>query len=179
MILENISEAKEKDLQKGTFLILLNATKIPPHILLAHNGFYYSLSVKGVDKHQDLKILFAHINKKKSKTIFIQLNTSASNTLIEAELEKSFSSYKSLNLGNSTCLAPIKDFCAAVFALNISGVDFVFQLIAELKHQKKIGFITHFHLENELVNSTFALPVYSFKEINEEIERAGNSMIDK
>ena len=52
---------------KDTWLVILHASRTPPHIGLLVNGNYNSLTIKGHELNIDLKILLKTIQHKKIK----------------------------------------------------------------------------------------------------------------
>lgn len=116
-------ELNANELYTGSYLWLIHADKIPPHIGFSVDGSYFSLKVKGMDYGVDVKSVLHVIQRKKIKTLFFHVETisaSATNSV--------FSKYKYAIANELTCLAPIKELMHFKSAKRIHDLlDFLYQ----------------------------------------------------
>lgn len=94
------------DVEYGIFLWILHADKIPPHIGISKNGFYYSLKVSGKDEHFSVEKLIALLNRKKIASLVIK---SSENSIRVQQLAEVFDKYQSIENDKHTCLTPISE----------------------------------------------------------------------
>lgn len=99
-------------LSKGTWLVLLHASRIPPHIGLMINGNYNSLTIKERELNVKLEALLKIISQKKIETLFVkiikhQVFSEEFQLLTFQEQPKQFTVVKE---NEATCLSPIKLF---------------------------------------------------------------------
>lgn len=95
---------ENQEYENGIFLWVIHADKIPPHIGISKDGFYFSLKVSGKDNLVSIKSLVGLLGLKGIPTLAIQL--------IDSELEVddligTFGNYLFAESNVSTCLTPI------------------------------------------------------------------------
>lgn len=163
----------EAILHDGVYLILLHATRIPPHILVSVNGKLFSLGVKGPVVDDEWKATLRLIKKHQIPTVFIKLSVPHLFTLddLRDEIKKYTLSYPRVDIGIATCLTPIKDFCASVYDTETANVNFVYELLPKLYEQKVAGSCYQMFLEKYLTLHQFKLPMYSMNDIFEGIRK--------
>ncbi len=130
----------EKQLEKGCFLCVWHAHKIPPHIGLIIDGFYFSLKVKGKDTLIPVGEIIKLINKKNICAVFIGIHSD----LTKDKVEKIFSNYSNAEVFKFTCLTPISD----VFNLR-EEVDMLADLLNSFKNKNQIGEIFGLNLVSD------------------------------
>lgn len=159
----------EAQLQKGLFIAVIHATRIPPHIGIIADGLYHSLSVKGQDINTPLPILLKNSSIRKIPTLFIKIK--AHPTFSDVYLREHFitnvQQFKRVDVGVATCLSPIKLFFEEVYGLQLKNVNYLYQLLPLLDSEGLIEFTSSMNVDPV----TYQLPVYSSKEINEGIEQ--------
>ena len=70
----NITDSFNQDLLlKDTWLVILHASRTPPHVGILIDGNYNSLTIKGHELNIDIKVLLKTIQQKKIETLFIKL----------------------------------------------------------------------------------------------------------
>ena len=148
-----VSEAEESALSSGAYVVVLHAGKIPPHLGLFVNGFYYSAAAHKIYMGEEIKALLKVIKRKEIPTLWIKLNADVQ----EAEVKKIFSDYHQL-VGKATCLSPLKDL------LKQPHVNFIFELIDELQRQGKISSYSGLYLDLSS-DKEVELPVYTLQDI--------------
>jgi len=89
---------------QGIHLWVIHAEKIPPHIGLSIDNYYFSLKANGRDDAIQVNSILQIISKKEIGTLLIKLKSNTTLNQMKAEFDK-FESAQDLN---STCLVPIK-----------------------------------------------------------------------
>ena len=168
--------ANEVILQNDVYLILLYATRIPPHLLISVNGKIFTLSVKGATVDGELAALLQLIRKKKIETIFIRLNLPALFTIeqLKTEIRNCTLAYPRVDIGIATCLSPINDFCHSVYETEKKNVNLIFDLLPKLQEINAMTGCYHLNLDNYLLNNSFSLNMY---EVNDVYEAIRNSSV--
>ena len=154
-IIENITPLLAKNLNRGTFLCLFGADKIPPHLGLVVEGKYYSTSAKGSRVGENVELILRRVNQSAIPTLFIKL-------AIAEDMQKlatAFKNYPKLK-ENQTCLLPIKDYINSI-GEDVTSANFVFELIPILHNRKLISDSFSLYMND----SSFELKVYSKEDI--------------
>lgn len=162
-----ISNLKEFSIfDKGFFLWIWYADKIPPHIGCSVNGRYFSLKVNGKDEGLLTSKVISVINIKKIPSVFVQLKKDFN----PSEIQTVFSNYQLAESTNSTCLTPITE----LFQCSHS----IFQLSELLKYLKERGEIeTVFGLN--LTEDYRNLPNYTQDDITSRLLKLENVKSEK
>ena len=95
---ENVNHQK-------TLLWIVHANKIPPHIGISVDGYFFSLKVRGKDEFLPTVKLLKILNSKKILTIAIELK---SDIFLDVVANKYKQFHWAQNL-DSSCLVPIKE----------------------------------------------------------------------
>ena len=162
-----ISNLKESSVfNKGYFLWIWHADKIPPHIGCSINGYYYSLKVNGKDEGILTSKVVSVIENKKIPSVFVQLKKDFS----PSEIRSIFSNYQLAESTKSTCLSPITEL--------FQCSDSVFQLSELLKYLKERGEIETFFGLN-LTEDYRNLPNYSRDDITSRLLKLENVKSEK
>ncbi len=153
-----IHELSLPDLRSGVWIVLIDADKIPPHLMLIEQGVCHSLEYDGYKTYTPSALFKIFTTKKKAvlaaKVQYDSLNAASF-----------FSSYE--NTSGFTCLYPIKD-CIQSKGLDVSGVNFIFELLPQL--DKKNGITLYKGLNLVLENERFTYQTYTREEIDRRIE---------
>lgn len=167
------------DFHSGTYLVVFNATKIPPHLLISHEGKVYSVSVSGRQMASPLNKLESYISRKSVPTLFIEwkLPENHSSEYFETLLQESFAPYPRLEAGKTSCLSPIRDFAAKLYGDQMNEARFIFELLPLLASANAIGKTIALHL-NE-TESVFRFQQYNEAEIEDAIRTAENFKPEK
>ena len=188
--LSDIRPANEAVLLNDVFLILLHATRIPPHLLISVNGKIFTLSVKGATVDGELRALLQLIHKKKIETLFIRLSLPPLFTLdqLSTEIRSCTLAYPRVDIGIATCLSPINDFCHTVYDTETKNVNLIFDLLPKLQEKNVTKEIFHLNLDltpdtavgtgpdpsprGEGSNNSFALRKYEVNDVYEAIRQS-------
>ncbi len=93
-----------EDFKQGIFLWVFHADKIPPHIGISKDGFYFSLKVSGKDEFVSVEKISKLLKTKKIPTLIIK---TSENSIKNRQLETIFEKYQTANSDGLTCLTPI------------------------------------------------------------------------
>ena len=173
IIIPNIQKAEDVVLKKGTYILISEATQKPPHLSLLVEGKIFSLGVKGHQLNMPFELQLKLIKVKKINTLLIKLDTSLyiiGNQLFK-EAKYNTIKFSKIEMGIATCLSPIKDFCANIFDLDMSRVNFIFDLLPILYERKLISACYHYNMEKYLVNNSFHFPKYTMQDIYERVNQ--------
>jgi hypothetical protein len=128
---DSIIQLKDfQELNLGCYLCIWHADKIPPHIGISINGFYYSLKVNGKDTAVPVSEIVKIINKKNICSVFAEILVN----IDSIDVERFFSRYKCAKEGESTCLSPITE----IYYVN-NHIDLLADLLNYFKGKQQIG----------------------------------------
>ena len=163
-IISNLKEFTIFD--KGFFLWIWYADKIPPHIGCSINGRYYSLKVNGKDEGLLASKVVAVIENKKIPSVFVQLKKDFNSS----EIQTIFANYQPAQSTKNTCLTPITEL--------FQCSDSIFQLSELLKYLKERGEIETFFGLN-LIEDCRNLPNYIQDDIKSRLLKLENVKSEK
>ena len=171
--IQNFDPVKAKT---GTFLLIINADKKPPHIALLIHGKVFSLTVKGRQIGDPIAVFLKAVFRNSLKTLFIEINPSNNfNTEdIVKLLSKAIMEFERVEPGKITCLNPIKSFFNSVYHVNTGQINFVFDLIPQLYEMKLIKAVYHLNLSSELNGEDYFFEKYAMSDINNRIIELSN-----
>ena len=160
------------------YLVLLYATRIPPHLLISINGKIFTLNISGPSVDGELPALLKLIRKKNIETVFIRLALPPLFTLdqLSKEIRSCTLAYPRVDIGIATCLTPIKDFCHTVYDTESKNVNLIFDLLPKLqeKNAMKDCYQMNLHLipspsPLEEGGSSFDIKIYQVNDVYEAI----------
>lgn len=143
---------------QNTLLWILHANKIPPHIGISVDGFFFSLKVHGKDEFLPNFKLVNIINSRKILSVVIELNT---NLLIDDVANKYDQFDFAKDLGSS-CLVPIKELL-----LNGEKIERLKDLLHILKEKKLMNKVFGLNL----TESYKGIPYYTTEQIEFRLEK--------
>lgn len=156
---------KAEDLQKGLYIFIYRANRIPPHLGILLNGKVYDISLQGPNIALDVNEFYKTIGKRKMETIFIELQLPVFNNFIDEILIDCINKYQKVS-EEISCLFPIREFLASVFYNpEMEKTDFIFELIPVLQDHKLVKNITQLNLDNKLISNTLTLNTYNKEDI--------------
>ncbi len=154
----------EEKLQNGLFIFMYRASRIPPHLGIITNGKLYDISTVGPNIGLSVVDFYKTVLKRKTETVFIELEKPNSNILqsiIEAQVKKYWKVTKEVS-----CLSPIRDFIEEVYNLGeAQQASFIFEFLPILEEQNIIKSISELNIYNILINNTLELKKYTEKDI--------------
>lgn len=158
--IENIKEANEEQLSSGVWICLIGVHKSPPHLGVISQGKYYTLRYNG-PRIEAVSSVFKKLKRKRVPALFVNIKS----TYDAQKLESAFNRYSGLEPGVSSCLVPIKEVIGEHNSLDLSNVNFIFELLPLLKSIKLIGESKGVALENLIKDEGFTLKTYSKSDI--------------
>lgn len=172
--LKNISSATVTGFSHGAWIILFNATCIPPHLLLAVNGKIYSITDSGRQMGSSLEKLIGFIQRKKVPSIFVEWKKFRSLEFdkLESLVQEKFSNYERVKEGKVSCLFPIRDVVTEVLGNEFRKADFIFELLPMMEKENALGEISEMNMGNRIVNGQFQLLTYSQDELKQSLRSA-------
>lgn len=173
-LIPDINPAVEKDLGKGTYILIMYASRIPPHLSLVIDSQVYTLSVKGPKLAMPLEVQLKLIRARKIESVFVKLRYEmlVQDEYLYRQAEKHTLAFTRVEPGIATCLSPIKNFCGQVFGFDVEGIHFIYDLLATLYSRQVIDHCSHLNMEPFMIGSTFHLTRYSMQDIYESIYRS-------
>lgn len=172
--ISNLLHANDTLLQNDVYLILLYATRVPPHLLVSVNGKIFTLSVKGATVDGELPALLKLIRKKNIETIFIRLALPPLFTIeqLKEEIRSCTLSYPRVDIGIATCLSPIKDFCHSVYDTETKNVNLIFDLLPKLQERNAMKDCYYMNLRLSPVSNSFEIKTYEVNDVYEAIRNS-------
>jgi hypothetical protein len=160
----------ENDLLKGVYMVVINATRIPPHIGLIIDGKYHSLNIKGQDINTPVAALVKNITQRKISSLFIKIKPhyTFSDTYLKEHFITNVQQFKRVDIGVATCLSPVKLFFDEAYNVPMEKINYLFELIPALYAEQLIEGVSSLFINEQ----EYTLPVYTMNEINTGIADA-------
>jgi len=154
-------------LGKDTWLVILHASRIPPHIGLLIDGKYNSLTIKGHELDIDIKVLLKTIQQKKIRTLFVKLKKHpVFSTGYQKEICQFYiKQFTQVKANEASCLNPIKLFLQEFYAITDDKQELLFELIERLKQNQYITLTIGLNVEDRVDHHEFSLPIYTNDEL--------------
>jgi len=168
-----ITEFDDKLLLKNSWLMILHASRIPPHVGIMINGFYSSLTIKGHELDVRAEVLLKTISQKKIETLAVQL---VKQPVFSADYQKEVlgfyvRQFPKVEAHKASCLSPVKLFLQEFYAIPYNPAELLFEITERLKQNNYIDKVLGLNLKDTLTESDFSLPVYSHEQLQEVIAR--------
>jgi hypothetical protein len=166
----------QEELLKNTWLVILHASRTPPHIGILVNGNYNSLTIKGHELNINGTVLLKTIQQKKIETLFIQLKK---HPVFSSDYQKEIcqfyiQQFTQVKVNEASCLNPIKLFLQEFYAIPENKNELLFELVERLKQNHYISLTLGLNINDKIEDKEFSLPMYSNEQLQEiiKIERA-------
>ena len=150
--------SKEKSFvmcDRKNYLWVIHADKIPPHIGISVNNYYFSLKVNGKDVKYAISKLLNVLNSKLIPCLVIELTTEFTLDLINMV----YSHYSNKIIKNQTCLTPILE----LFKQNNSLI--IHELLADLYSKDCLKAVFGLNLPEDFVS----IPTYNKTIVDQHI----------
>ena len=190
----------EINLEKGVFIFIHRASKIPPHIGMVINGKLFEISINGPEYNLSGSAMLQTAQKRGVEVVFIELitpnlYTTEENSLRqltevggvinpkEKEIELLITNLVKhyFKVSNTvSCLNPIKDFIQKTYQIDVSKANFIFELLPILYSNKVVKTSFEVNLTNKLIDHSFLLKKYTKQDIENSItavNRKNNSEV--
>lgn len=159
-------QIEEINLEEGVFLFIHRASKVPPHIGMVVNGLLFEISTIGPGYTHKAIDLLKTSQKRGVELIFLELNKSAQElNELEAIMLRLVSHYHKVD-EHITCLFPIKDFIQGVYKIDVSTVNFIFDLLPILYDNNCIIGSYEVNLTHKLKSNLFILKKYTKQDVD-------------
>ncbi len=159
----NISATiKEEQLQKGTFLFIYRATRIPPHIGVITNGLLYDITSVGPNIELPVADFYKTAVKRKTEVLFVELclPKADTNKIIAEKVKKHWKV-----TATKSCLVPVKEFLTEVSDVELEKATFLFDLLPVLEGEKLVKGVYELNLQKKIKNNIFEMTRYTQQDI--------------
>ena len=170
--ISNLFPADDVILKNDVYLVLLYATRVPPHLLISVNGKIFTLNLTGASVDGELSALLTLIRKKRIETIFIRLSLPPLFTIeqLKEEIRTCTLAYPRVDIGIATCLSPIKDFCHTIYDTETKNVNLIFDLLPKLQERNAMKDCYQMNLSTSI--NSFELKKYEVNDVYEAIRNS-------
>ncbi len=165
---------REEELSNGVYIVVLHATRIPPHIGLIIDNYYHSLTIKGHDYNTPIKALIKNIQLRKIPSLFIKIKSHStfSNSYLKEHFILNIQQFPKVDKDIATCLSPIKLFFDEVYNIPMEDVRFLFDLLPSLYEAELIEPPSSLFIDEQ----NYQLPVYTQEQLDNEIKNVRNEI---
>lgn len=162
----------EEVLLKNTWLVILHASRTPPHIGVLIDGNYNSLTIKGHELDVNINVLLKTIQQKKIESLFIKLKKHPvfSNDYQKEICQYYIKQFTQVKVNEASCLSPIKLFLQEFYALCENKQELLFELIERLKQNQYIDLTYGVNIDDKVEAGEFSLPMYSNEQLQDIIK---------
>lgn len=163
--------ASTETLAHHTWLVILHASRKPPHIGILINGLYHSLTIKGHETNVTLPVLLKTIQQKKIESVFVKLKKHPvfsydyQNEMFQWQIKQ----FKQVKPNEASCLSPVKLFLSEFYAINRIENELLFELIERLKQNDYIDDALALNIPKFSQGQPFFFPIYSYSELQDVI----------
>lgn len=164
----------EEELVKGLYIVVIHATRKPPHIGIIADKKYHSLTIKGHELNIPVEVLIRNTTQRKIPSLFLKIKKHPifSFNYLNEHFISNVKQFPIVDIGIATCLSPIKLFFDEVYNVPMNNVNYLYELLPLLESEGLIESASSLFIDEK----SYQLPIYSYAEINEGIE---NAKIDK
>lgn len=172
-LIEAVQEWQGGPLDAGSYILLVEPRRVPPHLALIEGGHYYSLSVKGVEKGKNAYRTLEALQRKGKAFLLIRFQAPAN----APSPYEAFEAYEGTGPPQISCLPPLLDRCAVP---QDRGCDTVHELIASLSERELLH---PPHLAKKLdpfpEGGEMRIPFYRREDVFAHLERFQNAQDDR
>lgn len=163
------------ELNQNSWLVILHAYRMPPHIGLLISGNYNSLTLKGIESNIKCEVLLKTIKTKNIEALFIKLKQHPVFSL-DYQLnifQLYLTQLKKVRPSEASCLSPIKLFLSEFYAMENNKMELLFEIMERLKQNDYIDYTIGLNLKDEL---DFYFPTYDYIQLQEFITNELNQI---
>ena len=159
-------------LTKGTWLVILHASRIPPHVGLMINGNYNSLTIKERELNVKAEALLKTISQKKIEAMFLKVvkHPVFSSDYQLSTFQEQLNQFKAVKQNEATCLSPLKLFFEEFYAIKNNKEQLFYDFVDELFQNDYVTQAIGLNIGNKSENNTFTLPHYTNEELQARIK---------
>lgn len=154
---------------KNTWIVLLHANRIPPHVGLMLNGSYNSLTVKGHELDVSSESLFKMVKLKKIESVFIKVveHPVFSTDYQLAVLQEFIKKHKAVKQFEATCLSPVKEFFLEFYALELKEEELLTGFLGRLADNAYLHSAASLNFTPD--TNLLKVPFYNSEQLHERI----------
>lgn len=156
----------EININKGVYIFLHRASKIPPHIGLIINGTLFEISTNGPGYEQKGIDLLKTAQKRGVEVIFIELVKPQDGLELKQQIIRLVKHYHRVS-NEISCLNPIKDFIELSYQIQVKQANFIFELLPILYAHQIVKASFEVNLTHKLIENNFLLKTYTQEDINQ------------
>ncbi len=172
MILKNVQSVKRLDqINAGAFVVLYQALRVPPHILLCFDGRLYSLSIAGKFPKQSLKALWRNATIKNVPLVFFKWKLPTSIEHAEELATRVLNQYDRVIPYRTTCLDPIRETIGTLHNVDqIRKAPFIFTMLSDMMKRGIISEVLELNCSTN--KGTLRLPEYQAADVADAAVKA-------
>lgn len=162
-----------EELKNGAWLVVLHASRIPPHVGLMINGNYNSLTIKERELNISIEALSKTIQQKKIESIFIRLVNHPVFSL-EYQLgifQVQLKTFQYVEQGVATCLSPLKLFFEEFYAVKNNPAQLFYDFLDNLNENDYLRDIVGMNLNLQIGENIFSFPTYTSDQLSRRIKQ--------
>ncbi len=171
--LQSILPGSEKDFSEGIYIILFNATSLPPHLLLSIHGEIYSITDSGRQIGSPLEKLVGFIKRKNIPALFIEWKASNCD-VVKKSAKEHFLNYDRVIEGKVSCLFPIRDVVAIILKEEMKQANFIFELLPMMEKENALGEVFELNMGSAITNGNFELLTYTNEQLSTALQSASS-----
>lgn len=162
-------EFKNEYLNKGCWIAVVSAERIPPHIGILFNGKYCSLNIKGKEIDVEAAVLLRKIEILRIPAIFIKLipHPVFSIDFLHEHFKLELQKYEKVTIEH-TCFTPVKAFMQENYLLKQEELGYLFELFPVLYKEQMIDKAFGVHITSGNENPFHFVP-YTHKNIEDKL----------
>lgn len=159
-------------LTKGTWLVILHASRIPPHVGLMIEGNYNSLTIKERELNVKWEALMKMISQKKIEALFLKIvkHPVFSPDYQLSTFQEQLNQFTSVKQNEATCLSPLKLFFEEFYAIKNNKEQLFYDFVDELNQNDYVSMAIGINIINKTENNIFTLPHYTNEELQIRIK---------
>ena len=159
-------------LTKGTWLVVLHASRIPPHVGLMIDGNYNSLTIKERELNVSSEVLLKTISQKKIEALFLKM---VKHPVFSSDhqlniFQEQLNQFTAVKQNEATCLSPLKLFFEEFYAVRNNKEQLFYDFVDELFQNDYISRAIGLNIVNKSENNIFTLPHYTNGELQARIK---------
>jgi hypothetical protein len=162
---DNIEQLDVNALKLGTYLWIWYADKIPPHLGISINGFYFSLKYNGKDLALDVSKTLNIIHSRKIASLFVEIKL----PLSTVRVSEVFDCLDKASSHGVTCLHPIRK------SLGLGECETLFELLDKLLLKELIQRVYGMYLTPDYKG----IPKYGKEEIRSRLLKLEHASLAK
>lgn len=156
---------------KGLWLVVLHASRIPPHVGLMFNGNYNSLTIKEQELNVSKEALLKTISQRKIDALFFKIvkhpvfSTDYQLQVFQEQVKK----YNYVEQGVATCLSPLKLFFEEFYAIKNNNMLF-YDFLEVLNENDFISDVIGINVKTHIGDGIFKFETYSTEQLESRIK---------